>query len=42
MRNVYYQQLTEGQRYQIEILFKAKFSLTEIAPRMGFHESTLS
>ena len=37
-----YQQLTEGQRYQIALLYEDKFSLTEIGRRIGVNKSTIS
>ncbi|PHM69733.1 transposase [Xenorhabdus kozodoii] len=37
-----YQQLTEKQKYQIEIFFKEEFSLSEIARRIGVHKSAVS
>lgn len=37
-----YQQLTEGLRYQIALLFGEKISLTEISRRVGVSKSTIS
>jgi len=37
-----YTQLTQGQRYQIEALFKAKLNQTEMAEILGVHKSTIS
>jgi transposase, IS30 family len=37
-----YQQLTEGQRYQIALLYEDNFSLTEIGRRLGVNKSTIS
>ena len=37
-----YRQLTEVQRYQIEILLKEGYSYTEIADILGVHKSTIS
>ena len=37
-----YQQLTEGQRYQITLLYEDNFTLTEIGRRLGVNKSTIS
>lgn len=37
-----YQQLTEGQRYQIALLYEDNFTLTEIGRRPGVNKSTIS
>ncbi|MCG0456602.1 IS30 family transposase [Enterobacter cloacae complex sp. ECC445] len=37
-----YQQLTEGQRYQIALLYEDNFTLTEIGRRLGVNKSTIS
>jgi len=37
-----YQQLTEGQRYQIALLYEDNFILTEIGRRLGVNKSTIS
>ena len=37
-----YRQLTLDDRYQIQILRKEKFTIIEIAKRVGFHHSTIS
>ncbi|HAD43162.1 MAG TPA: hypothetical protein DCF97_08570 [Plesiomonas shigelloides] len=37
-----YQQLTEGLRYQIALLFGEKISLTEISRHVGVSKSTIS
>ena len=37
-----YQQLTEGQRYQIALLYDDNFTLTEIGRRLGVNKSTIS
>lgn len=37
-----YQQLTEGQRYQIALLYEDNFTLAEIGRRLGVNKSTIS
>lgn len=37
-----YRQLTQGQRYQIEVLLSAKMSQVSIAKQVGVHPSTIS
>ena len=37
-----YQQLTEGQRYQIALLYEDNFTLTEIGRRLDVNKSTIS
>ena len=37
-----YQQLTEGQRYQIALLYENNFSFAEIGRRIGVNKSTIS
>ena len=37
-----YHHLSQAQRYQIEALIKAGFSMTAIAAQMGVHRSTIS
>lgn len=37
-----YQQLTEGQRYQIALLYKEHCSYCEIGQRVGVSKSTVS